>query len=334
MAMFIVDGGYFVGRFQKHWREGGGKNIKWWYNQYKAEEVSYDIYKENAKRILGYDITYLKMRMEEMDDIDKVYVCYDGIYGRRPRGMVYKNYKRQRSGINPKKHKGIDVRDRIKKCGHAPMRLSGTWEGMYDEWKEADDIIAERLQALSAAGEDVIVMSKDSDMIQFLSWDGKIRLHDFTKEITAETVKEKHGIWPQEYVDWKTLSGDTADNIPGLPHVGGATAKKLLKQYRCIENIPDERFITYQPRHIEKTMKSFIHIRKQSNLSLKEFVDEFGSMWRAIEKGNMPSPIPYEIGIKLFERFPNLEIEFVKRDLTVQIHEWKKIIKLPMVLNS
>ena len=334
MAHFIIDGGYFVGRFQKHWNTGSGKNIKWWHDRHDRGEIDYEEYKENAKRILGYDLTYLEMKMEQMDIIDNVYVCYDGIFGRRPRGRLYKGYKRQRSGINPRKHKGIDVRDKIKKCGHAPMRLQDEWEGMYDEWKEADDLIAERAQVLLASGQDVVVMSKDSDMIQFLSWEGKIRLHDFTNEITSEMVKEKYGIWPQEYVDWKTLSGDTSDNIPGLPHVGGATARKLLKQYRCLENIPDERFITYRPRDAKEMGKSFLHIRKESNLSLKECVDEFGGMWRAIENGSMPAPISLDEATHLFERYPHIKIGFKETDLTTQVHDWKKIIKLPMVLNA
>ena len=334
MSIFIIDGGYFVGRFQKHWKVKSGKNIKWWEDRHKAGEVSYNEYKENAKRIIGYDLTYIEMKMEQMGEIDKVYICYDGIYGRRPRGKLYKGYKRQRSGINPRKHKGIDVRERIKRCSHAPMRLNGHWEGLYDEWKEADDIMAERLQALAANGKDVVVMSKDSDMLQFLSWEGAIRLHDFTNEITAQDVKAKHGIWPQEYVDWKTLSGDTADNIPGLPSVGGATARKLLKQYGCLENIPDERFITYEPRDAKRASDRFILMREESMVSLLDCVNEFGKVWKSIEEGKKIAPISYGLAQQIFKKYPLIKIEFIETNLTAQIHDWKKIIKLPLVLNT
>lgn len=80
--------------------------------------------------------------------------------------------------------------------------------------------------------------------------------------------------------------------------------------------------------------EAFKELRDKSNLTLKEMIDEFGGMWRAIENGSMPSPISYEVATRLFERFPTLKFGFVETDLTTQIHEWKKIIKLPMVLNA
>jgi DNA polymerase-1 len=183
------------------------------------------------------------MKMEDMGIIDRVIICYDGIFGRRARGKLYKNYKRNRAGINATKHKGIDVRNKINNIGINANSMRFGWESEYHIDKEADDILAELAIQYSKEGQEVVVMSKDSDLYQILSWSENIKLHDFTKEITKEIVFDKLGVSCDNYVDWKSLSGDSSDNIPGMSGIGPAKAKKIIAEYTQIENIPDEYFI-------------------------------------------------------------------------------------------
>jgi DNA polymerase-1 len=47
--------------------------------------------------------------------------------------------------------------------------------------------------------------------------------------IDLQSFKEKFGIEPHQMIDVQGLSGDTADNIPGVPGIGQKTALSLVK---------------------------------------------------------------------------------------------------------
>ncbi|VVM23941.1 DNA polymerase I (EC [uncultured Gammaproteobacteria bacterium] len=50
-------------------------------------------------------------------------------------------------------------------------------------------------------------------------------------------VVEKIGVRPEQILDLLALTGDSADNIPGVPSVGPKTAIKWLEQFKSIEGI-------------------------------------------------------------------------------------------------
>jgi DNA polymerase-1 len=50
-------------------------------------------------------------------------------------------------------------------------------------------------------------------------------------------VRERYGITPEYYADWKSLVGDTADNIKGIRGVGSKTATKLINCYGSLSEI-------------------------------------------------------------------------------------------------
>ena len=116
MAVFILDGGLFVGRIERQ-KYQGGKSYWWWNRNHHDGEISTKEYREGIHKMLSKDIHHIKYRMGTMATIDKVIVCYDGIYGRRPRGKIYKMYKAHKSGIRANKHKGHDIRKVIEECG-------------------------------------------------------------------------------------------------------------------------------------------------------------------------------------------------------------------------
>ena len=118
------------------------------------------------------------------------------------------------------------------------MRPLDGWEGVYNPYKEADDVIAEMASLFLTCGKEVVVLSNDSDMFQLLGWDERLRLHNFTEEIDSEYVVDKCGVPPSQYVDWKALVGDVSDGIPGIKGIGKATAVKLLKKHQRLEAIP------------------------------------------------------------------------------------------------
>lgn len=240
MTTILIDGGYFVGRFEKHWfHNPRRKNMKYWWEQRKMNKISFEERDSHLYRLFNYDLTYLHMKIAEIDPLSRVIVCYDGIYGRRPRGALYPQYKQNRKGgVLATEHKGIDVREKIKRTKHDPENLAFGWETIYDESKEADDIIAELCYSLPS-NENIVIMSKDGDLIQLMNLPN-VSLHDFTSMITEENLMEKYGIKSSQYLDYKSLVGDKADNIPGIRGVGPKTAQKYLSEYESIDNFPPE----------------------------------------------------------------------------------------------
>ena len=100
---------------------------------------------------------------------------------------------------------------------------------------EADDIIATFVERLKAADVQIYMVSKDKDLDQLLS--DKVFLYDAGKDAAwgpRELLAEK-GYTPDKAVEVQSLSGDSVDNIEGIPGVGPKTAARLVMKYGSAE---------------------------------------------------------------------------------------------------
>ena len=102
---------------------------------------------------------------------------------------------------------------------------------------EADDIIGTLAQKAAGDGIDVLICSKDKDILQLL--DDHVRTYDIkTGKITdSEVMKEEMGIGPGQIVDCLALEGDAVDNVPGVPLIGEKTARELIRQYGDLDQL-------------------------------------------------------------------------------------------------
>lgn len=103
---------------------------------------------------------------------------------------------------------------------------------------EADDLIAAYALAFGCIAE-VVISSFDSDFFQLITDKVSVLRYrgEKTTVCTPEFVKEKFGIAPEQYADFKSLVGDSADNIRGAEKVGVKTAARLLCEFGTLENI-------------------------------------------------------------------------------------------------
>ncbi len=174
---------------------------------------------------------------------------------------------------------------------------------------EADDIIATIAEKAVNKGFKVIIVTPDKDMIQLIDKNIFI-LNPVSGEIfDREKVKEKYGIYPEQFIDYLSMIGDTVDNIIGVKGVGPKTAEKLLNKYGTLDNIIKhidqlkpklkEAFIEAEKRLKENiflvSLKKNINIdiepeelkkRKADLIRLKEIFMELGfkSLLKDIEK--------------------------------------------------
>ena len=102
---------------------------------------------------------------------------------------------------------------------------------------EADDLIATYAEKIISAGAKVTIISSDKDLMQLVS--DKIRLYDpmKNKEIGGKEVLEKFGVKPDQVIDVQSLTGDSSDNIPGVPGIGIKTAAELINKYKNLDNL-------------------------------------------------------------------------------------------------
>ncbi len=83
----------------------------------------------------------------------------------------------------------------------------------------------------------VFIVTADKDMLQLV--DENIRIYDPVKDriLDDKYVKEKFGLAPERVPEFMALTGDAADNIPGIKGIGEKTAKELLTAFKGLDEM-------------------------------------------------------------------------------------------------
>ncbi len=136
----------------------------------------------------------------------------------------------------------------VKQMGFATVSQTGY---------EADDMIASVAKLATQEGLNVRIVSHDKDLYQMID-DGKVVVVDAIKRksIDEEACIEKYGIRPNQFTDYQSLLGDSADNVPGVKGVGKVTAEKLLKQFDTLKGIY-ENIDEVKPAGLQKKLRDF-----------------------------------------------------------------------------
>lgn len=106
---------------------------------------------------------------------------------------------------------------------------------------EADDIMG--ALAVQAREKDIetILITSDLDMLQLVN--GHVHVYALKTGLSnielysPKTFEAKHGIKVEQYLDLKSLKGDSSDNIPGVPGIGEKGATELLNQFETLDGI-------------------------------------------------------------------------------------------------
>jgi DNA polymerase I len=102
---------------------------------------------------------------------------------------------------------------------------------------EADDIIGTLAARSRAAGLRNVLVTRDKDLSQLIRdgdvfWDytGNARYH-------YHDIGARFGAAPELIADFLALTGDTVDNIPGVPGVGKKTATELFRIFGSLDEL-------------------------------------------------------------------------------------------------
>ena len=102
---------------------------------------------------------------------------------------------------------------------------------------EADDLIATYARLACEAGGDTTIISSDKDLMQLVG--ATVGMYDPMKDrqIGIPEVIEKWGVPPEKMIDLQALTGDSVDNVPGVPGIGPKTAAQLLEQFGDLDTL-------------------------------------------------------------------------------------------------
>ncbi len=171
---------------------------------------------EDSEYVMIYNFFRNLRPLVEMFSPSKVFLVSEG--HPKHRYELYSEYKANRivkiaskQEVYDKFH--LNKKEIIRLCKYLPLTLCKA------EDYEADDVVASLVNNLK--DENVIVISNDSDYIQLLQMGyKKLKIYNPMRK-QFQQAPDYH------YLAWKSLRGDSSDNIPAL--MSDAKAEKLVK---------------------------------------------------------------------------------------------------------
>ena len=102
---------------------------------------------------------------------------------------------------------------------------------------EADDLIGTIAKTCEHLGFFIEIVTSDRDAYQLISDRVCVRGLDKNERFGPTEVFEKYGVTVNQWTDYRALTGDSSDNIPGARGIGPKSAQKLLERYQNLDFI-------------------------------------------------------------------------------------------------
>lgn len=160
---------------------------------------------------------------------DRVAFCFEHPFLRRR--SVFNDYKRNRT----QKQRTPEEEKAYSSFILQIMQLRKTYlpnigfENVFSfRGMESDDIMA-AIAANTPKGEETIIVTADSDLLQCLRENVMVYSPQKQRLWTASLFEKEYGIRPSKWAVVKAMAGCHGDNVPGIPGVGEVTALKYLR---------------------------------------------------------------------------------------------------------
>jgi len=183
---------------------------------------------ENISAVFGFFRTLLSLLRQR--NPDQLVIALDS-KTKTFRHEMYPEYKATRDKTPEDLHEQINVIEEILSVlGIPTVRCDGF---------EADDVIAALSAKCAEEARACFIVSGDKDLLQLAGGQTTIlypRKGEYV-EMGKDEIETEWGIRPEQIIDYLSLTGDQADNVPGIKGIGPKTAASLLKKYGTLENI-------------------------------------------------------------------------------------------------
>src|ERR671913_131011 len=145
---------------------------------------------------------------------------------------IFPEYKAHRSSMPEELRVQLDHLDEILDSMNVPaIRAEGF---------EADDALATLSQQVPEHVE-LYIVTGDQDAMQLV--DGRVKVLRTTRGVSEtktygrDEVVEEYGVTPEQIPDYKALTGDSSDNIPGVRGIGPKGAANLLGEFGSLDGV-------------------------------------------------------------------------------------------------
>ncbi|MDR0408826.1 MAG: DNA polymerase I [Spirochaetaceae bacterium] len=202
-----------------------------------------DKYGANISALFGFSRTLISLLEGTGDGVHFLAAAFDS-HIETFRHKRYPQYKAQRQITSDDLRSQIPLVKSLLEALKIPqLKVDGF---------EADDIIATLVEICREQERPCRIVSSDKDLLQLVG--GRIsqlrpaklgsaaRPGDLSSKLNYEIVGEEEvkaewGVPPDKILDLLSLTGDSADNVPGVSGIGGKTAIKLLTRYGSLDEI-------------------------------------------------------------------------------------------------
>lgn len=164
---------------------------------------------------------------EELDCV----VCFDGEIGSEARARSLISYKTDRLA-------------QPEPINHLPNIKSGL-DALDIPWLEqrrleADDLVAAICRR--HRGRQITIVSTDRDFYQLIDEHVSVRAPKRgAQAVTEAVVLARYGVAPSQWCDFRSITGDRSDNVPGIAGLGDRRASRLLSEGRSLDDLFGER---------------------------------------------------------------------------------------------
>ena len=122
---------------------------------------------------------------------------------------------------------------------------------------ETDDVLAAYAKRYGDEFE-IVIASQDSDFFQLITDTVNVLRYRGERSVLCNTayIRERLGVFPHQYADYKSLTGDGSDNIKGIPGIGPKTAAALMEQFGSLEALLGSTECIAKPKVRESIMQN------------------------------------------------------------------------------
>nr|WP_156270411.1 DNA polymerase I [Kocuria sediminis] len=184
----------------------------------------------HTEAVYGFVNTLVKLVREQKPT--HLVVSFD-LDGPTLRSQEYEEYKGGRDETPEEFHGQVPQIRRILDALGVPVVTA--------EGHEADDVLATLARRGAEQDYEVLVFSGDRDAFQMIDDHVTVvypgRTPSDLKHMDAAAVVEKYKVPPRHYPDLAALTGEQADNLPGVPGVGAGFAAKWILAYGDVPSL-------------------------------------------------------------------------------------------------
>ena len=165
----------------------------------------------------------------EQTGAEHVAVAFDESLSQNYRNEIYPEYKANRDPAPEELKRQFSWARSVAEA----MGLQCFADARY----EADDLIGTLCEFWRDRGHPICIVTADKDLAQLVGENDHWWDFSRNQKLNARQLTEKFGVMPEQMADYLALTGDSVDNIPGVPGVGPKSASALLQHFGDLDTI-------------------------------------------------------------------------------------------------